>query len=90
MLVGSSLHYSMGSAELKEVRPSSSGITIELNADAGAIEGKLFIYSVKPLRLDSAVGVKATVASAGDCVYVVDLAERVRGERQVLRLISAK
>ncbi len=88
VLVGSSLHYSMGSAEIKEVRPSGSGITIELNPKAGAIEGKLFIYSANPLQLKGVTGARATVTPAGDRVYVVQLEQRSRGERQVLSLVS--
>ncbi len=85
VLVGSTLHIGMGSAELKELRTERNSVTIDLT-DAGAREGKLFIFSHEALSLVSAQGCKAAVESAGENLWCVTLAGRQRGTPNILNL----
>jgi len=52
ILIGSNLHIFCGAAEIKNFKYMPNEITIDLT-DAGALEGDLFIYSRKPLVIQS-------------------------------------
>ena len=84
VLVGSTLHISMGSAEIKDMTTAPTGMTIMLT-DAGARDGKLYVHSDKPLSLQSAKGCKASVTPAGNTIYRVD---RERLQRNTPNAIS--
>lgn len=77
VLVGSTLHISMGSAEIKDITTEPTGMTIMLT-DAGARDGKLYVHSDKPLSLQSAKGCKASVTPAGNTIYRVTVNGRQR------------
>lgn len=85
-LVGSNLHMSMGSAELKHVSASSGKISIELIPTAGALEGQLAIYSESPLALINFSGCEAFVTQLQKNVYCVVVTERKRNKNQRLDL----
>lgn len=85
VLVGSTLHVAMGSAEIKNVESSPDGMTVTLT-DAGARQGKLYVVSSKPLSLQSAEGCKASIAPAGENLWCVTLNERLRNTPNVIHL----
>ena len=86
VIVGSTLHISMGSAELKEASSSVNGINIELNPNAGALDGKLYIYSTKPLALKNSAGLDALVVEIEKNIYVVVINNRRRNNPQMIEL----
>lgn len=88
VLVGSNLHISMGSAEVKETIAAPEGITIVLRGDAGARAGKLFIFSKRPLSLAKADGCEATLAPGEPNIYIVSVAKRQRGTTNTIRLAA--
>jgi len=82
VLIGSNLHIYCGAAEIRRVGSSRGAMEIELS-DAGARDGDLFVYSRLPLLLKEAAGCMVTdVASAGEYVWRIGLADRRRGEPQ--------
>lgn len=89
VLVGSNLHISMGSAEIKDVQTTANTVTVTLT-DAGAREGKLFFYSLPALKLAKAEGCTAEVASAGENLWSVAIAKRERGKSNWIRLEAAE
>jgi hypothetical protein len=90
VLVGSNLHIAMGSAELAQIESSPERVMIHLT-DAGAREGKLAIYSRKPLAIESATGCEAFIVPEANYLYVVVLSNRKRLEpnRITLKTIGA-
>ena len=89
VLVGSTLHIAMGSAEIKDVKHEGGTMTIALT-DAGARDGKLFLYSRAPLTLKNAAGVSATLTVAGDNLWCLALADRRRNTPNVIQLAIGK
>jgi hypothetical protein len=86
VLVGSTLHLSMGSAEIAEAAATKTQITIRLT-DGGARSGKLIIASPRDLRLTSAQGCRvASVEKINEDVWAVALADRQRGAKQEICL----
>jgi hypothetical protein len=85
VLIGSDLHIGLGAAEITHWRASEDTIAIELT-DAGARDGNLWIYSTRPVALESAQGCAAEVESTGESLWRVSLSGRHRGARQTLRL----
>ena len=86
LLIGSDLHISLGSAELKALIATADELQITLT-DAGAREGAIYVYSQRPLTLKSATGctVKA-VEAAGENAWKVRLQGRQRGQGQQIVL----
>jgi hypothetical protein len=76
VLVGSDLHVSMGSAEIKSVTTKGHSMKIVLNGEAGARSGKLVVYSPKSLKLVSATGCGATVTEAPLHVHEIVVTDR--------------
>ena len=89
VLVGSNLHISMGSAEIKDVQTTAHGVTVKLT-DAGAREGKLFYYSTHVLKLAGSEGCTAELVSAGENLWSVSIAKRERGKPNEVRLEAAQ
>ena len=86
VLIGSGLHIYCGATEIKRVHSRRSTMEIELT-DAGAREGDLFVYSRSPLVWKASAGCAVTgIASAGEYVWRVSIAERQRGVPQRLAL----
>ena len=90
VIVGSTLHISMGSAELKKVSTSSGGINIELNPNAGSYDGRLYVYSKVPLALQSSKGLNAFVVKIEKNIYAVVVDTRQRNKLQRINLITTK
>lgn len=88
VVIGSTLHVAMGSAEIKNVESSPDGMTVTLT-DAGARQGKLYMVSSKPLLLQSAEGCKASITLAGDNLWCVAINERLRNIPNTIRLKPA-
>lgn len=85
VVIGSTLHVAMDSAEIKNVESSADGMTVTLT-DAGAREGKLFIHSPRPLALSSVQGCEASVAPVGKNLYCVTLSGRQRSTPNIIRI----
>jgi len=86
VLIGSGLHIYCGAAEIKKVSSSRSRMEIELT-DAGARGGSLFIYSQRQPVWKAAEGCTvAEIASAGENVWRIQLADRKSGAVQRVTL----
>ena len=86
VLVGSNLHIFCGAAETKRVTSGRGAMQIELT-DAGARDGSLFVYSRLPLVLAAVSGCEVTgIAQAGEYVWRIDVAGRLRGAPQRVAL----
>ena len=88
VLIGSNLHISMGSAEIKNIVSSRDGMTIDLT-DAGAREGELHVFSTAPLRLVSASGCEASIESPAENVWRLKVSQRKRGAAQNIQLSAS-
>lgn len=88
VLIGSDLHIAMGSAEIKNSISNSKGITIELNGNAGARDGKLYIYNDKPLVLKYVSGCTAKIDKIEDHIQIIALTSRMRTENQQIVLVG--
>jgi alpha-galactosidase len=88
ILIGSTLHISMGSAEITNILIQEKSMIIQLT-DAGAQEGKLFIFSKQPLEVISSTGckVKSLCKRDNDDVWSLELVHRVKGAAQSCELI---
>lgn len=85
VLIGSTLHISMGAAEIKGIQSTDETITVELS-DAGARDGDLFFFSVRPLKLTGSAGCSATLSPDGKNLWKVSLSGRKRSEPNLIRL----
>ena len=85
VLIGSTLHIGMGSAEMKRCEASTAGIGIELT-DAGARDGSLFIFHRGTLALASAEGCEASLSAAGENVWRLSITGRQRGTPNFLKI----
>ena len=87
-LIGSNLHISMGATEVLSFERQQDKLQITLDPDAGARNGKLFIYSEEPLS--QAVSTNSDVfvckQQGTDHVYVVTLTDRVRERPETVTL----
>ncbi|MDR0730331.1 MAG: alpha-galactosidase [Treponema sp.] len=87
VIVGSTLHISMGAAEIADVLYGKNSLTIRLKPQAGARTGSLFVYSLKPLSCERAEGLKAGPIGSAGGVYEIPLSNRDRqASCQELRL----
>jgi hypothetical protein len=84
IVVGSTLHISMGAAELEDCYASSEGFTIILNG-AGVKNGELYVFSPKPLFMTETVCCEAEAESAGPNLHVLRIHNRVKTEKQTIR-----
>ena len=86
VLIGSNLHIHAGAAEVAKVEAGDGRITVALT-DAGAREGDLFFWSVKPLAVESHAGLEVGgLASAGEHVWKVTIRSRQFAQPQTLQL----
>jgi signal transduction histidine kinase len=86
VLIGSSLHIYCGAAEIKRVVQQRGAMEIALT-DAGAREGDLFIYSrLQPVWKAAQGCTVAEIASAGEFVWRIHVAERQCGATQRITL----
>ena len=89
VLIGSTLHVAMGSAEVREVRRPPNRTIIDLT-DAGARAGALYVHSTKPLCLGTVLGCRAELQSRGEGVWKVAISDRRRGEPQSIELADSR
>lgn len=86
VLVGSNLHLAMGATEIKDIRTTTSSVTLELT-DAGAQEGSLTFYSKSALKAVDAVNCEvSSVEDLGDNLWQVNLTGRQWGTTQSIAL----
>jgi hypothetical protein len=87
LLVGSTLHISMGAAEIVDVLAGENTFSVRLNPAAGAREGTLYIYSPKPLNCAESEGLTVgTIKNTGQ-IYEIPVSGRDRQAcRQEIRL----
>ncbi|MDR2377024.1 MAG: hypothetical protein LBD96_11375, partial [Treponema sp.] len=78
VIVGSTLHISMGAAEIADVLYGKDSLTIRLKPQAGAREGALFVYSLKPLSCEGAEGLTAGAITNAGGVYEIPVSNRDR------------
>jgi alpha-galactosidase len=89
ILIGSTLHISMGAAEITGVHIAKQGMKIRLS-DAGARTGKLFVYTPRALTLTRAVGCQAALSRANKKnIWIVNLSDRQHGKSQSIDLAIA-
>ncbi len=85
-LIGSSLHIYCGAAEIKKVVQRRGEMEIELS-DAGAKNGALYVYSRRqPLWKEAEGCVVTEIASAGEFVWRISVADRKFGAHQHVTL----
>ena len=85
VVVGSNLHISMGSAELESVETTPNEMRIRLT-NAGARDGKIYIYSRMPFRVKNAAGCEAFVVPQWRNVYAIVITHRLRTEKNMVIL----
>jgi hypothetical protein len=86
VLIGSTLHLSMGATEIDNLRATPSGLRIDLN-DAGARQGSLIFYSERALKLvDSKNCEVASVDNLGGNLWRVNVSGRKWGAVQWIEL----
>ena len=86
VLIGSNLHIHAGAAEVAKVDAGEGRIAVTLT-DAGAREGDLFFWSVKPLEVESSEGLEiGGLVGAGEHVWKVNVKSRQSGKPQTLQL----
>ena len=85
LLIGSNLHISMGSAELESISTKTNEMKIGLT-NAGARDGKIFIYSAVPLKVTNATGCEAFVLPQQENIYAVIINDRSRTEENTISL----
>ncbi|MCD9021907.1 glycoside hydrolase family 36 protein [Cohnella silvisoli] len=87
VLIGSTLHISMGASEISGITSTNHTLDILLN-DGGASDGKLFVYSKQPLVLQSAEGCTVEgIKEVEEFVWSIHLASRQRGRNQACHLL---
>lgn len=85
-VIGSSLHIYCGAAEIKKISSMRSAMEVELT-DAGARGGNLFIYSrYQPIWKGAEGCTVAEIASAGENVWRIQIADRKSGVPQRITL----
>ena len=86
VLIGSNLHIHSGAAEIAKVDAGDGRITVALT-DAGAREGDLFFWSVKPLEVESSAGLEAgELVNAGEHVWKLSVKSRQSDNPQSVQL----
>ncbi|MDR3147341.1 MAG: alpha-galactosidase [Treponema sp.] len=78
VIVGSTLHISMGAAEIADVLTAPGRFTIRLHPAAGARHGTLFVYSPSPLSCEGAEGLSVGPLTNEGGLYAVPLSKRDR------------
>lgn len=87
LVIGSNLHICMGSAELETIQTTPNEMKIELT-DAGARNGKIFIYSPIPLEVKRTSGCQAFIVAMEKNVWIVAVTNRSRAEKNVIELVK--
>ena len=77
LLIGSTLHLSMGANEVLSVSDDGTCVAVSLGCD-GAREGTLVFYSERPIRRAVGTDCKVGLARVSDGIWEVQIAERAR------------
>ncbi|NWJ52484.1 MAG: hypothetical protein HXX14_16620 [Bacteroidetes bacterium] len=86
VIIGSNLHISMGATEVKSVSYAKDNMMIELNPNAGARNGRIYIYSEKNLCNASSTNSGVTLVKRPDNIYLLILNNRLREKKEVILL----
>ena len=86
VIIGSNLHISMGATEIKSVSYTKDNMMIELNPNAGARNGRIYIYSEKNLCNATSTNSKVTLVKKPDNIYLIVLNNRLREKKEVILL----
>jgi len=87
VLVGSSLHITMGVAEIQDIAITASVMAIHLVPGAGARSGELCIFSPRPMKLDTFCGCSVRLEkSAVPGIWSVLVENRSHDGAQVITL----
>ena len=89
VVIGSNLHIAMGSAELKQIVSRKDGMTIELT-DAGAREGALYVFDLRPLRHIAAHGCEVALEPELNSIWKLKMSSRQRGHAQTIELAASE
>ncbi len=85
LIVGSTLHISMGSGELKSVETGEGELVIDLT-DGGARDGKIFLHYTGSMTVKQSDGCEATIISEEPDIHILSISSRVRQEKNTIRL----
>jgi hypothetical protein len=85
VLVGSTLHYAQGAAEIAAWHAGPERLVIELHG-AGSQSGELYLASPKPLALENAAGLQAALTREGP-LWRLTISQRARHQPQAIRLV---
>ena len=86
VIIGSNLHISMGATEIISVNYSGNKMAFELDPNAGARNGRIFIYSEKNLCNASSTNSEVTLVKKPDNIYLLVLHNRLRDKKEVIGL----
>jgi alpha-galactosidase len=86
ILIGSNLHISMGSTEVKGIDYSNSHINIELDPNAGCRKGRLYFYSEKPLGNARSTNSDCSIIRQSTNIYIVVLTNRIRDKKELVTI----
>lgn len=86
VIIGSNLHISMGATEVKTVSYTNDKMIIELNPNAGARNGRIYIYSEKNLCNANSTNSEVTLVKKSDNIYLLILKNRIREKKEVILL----
>ncbi len=86
VLIGSTLHYSMGAAEIADWRATPETLEIRLNS-AGSHNGALWIASQGTPSISFSEGADASACMDGN-LWKININGRRRGAKQILRISS--
>lgn len=77
-VIGSNLHISMGAVEIKNVINQKNSMLISLDPNAGARNGRIYIYSKKKLSMATSTNSRVQLLKKGENLYVIVLTDRKR------------
>ncbi len=86
-VIGTDLHIGMGAAEITDVTADKKQMVITLRPDAGAREGRIFIYANDPgTYRTEAIGCKAEGQFVSENVLCIHVSERETAGKQTVSL----
>ena len=87
ILIGSNLHLSMGATEIRNLSVTKSTVIIELT-NAGATDGSLTFYSLRPLEALGSKGCNVkSVEKTGDNIWQINISGRKWAKEQNITLL---
>lgn len=83
--IGSTLHISMGAAEVDNYIFGKGGCKFVLNTN-GSSKGELYVFSKKPLKITEKCNLEAEITESEKNVYRITVANRSKTEKQIIKL----